>query len=300
MRVGKAVGSSLTLIFITLLLAFFVVMYSISSVNDGKFRVLSDSMSTGFNEPIPHPLPIDLGGGAILREPDAINVIESGRQFASSKLLEDAALDELTLNESAAGGGDPSIDADFDGIIKRRLEARLNALSEHEDIQVNESDQWLTIELDSEVLFGSGNAHLSTAAHPILAEMVSTVGDLDVPIRIEGFTDNVPISGGRYGSNWQLSAARAATVAEHFTRIGIQPERLSAVGFGEYQPIADNTTAEGRRENRRVVIAIAKHSGSDAGGPVAAPQMLHQADEEQVPLRTLQRITQLPGAEGII
>ena len=85
------------------------------------------------------------------------------------------------------------------------------------------------------------------------------------PITVEGYTDNVPTQGERYVSNWELSAARATAVVRGFVDIGIEPERLAAVGYGEYHPVATNATPEGREKNRRVTIIVARDADVQRG-----------------------------------
>ena len=125
------------------------------------------------------------------------------------------------------------------------------------------SRDWLEIELASELLFASGSAELQARSLPAIREIASVIADLGKPVRIEGHTDNVPLSGGRFVSNWHLSAARAATIAEQLGTAGVAPERLSAVGYGEFRPLADNATEAGRLKNRRVVIGVAKHRSEE-------------------------------------
>lgn len=264
--------------FITLLMGFFVVLYSISSVNTGKFRVLSDSMITVFNEQAidaARAAPIDLGGGVAPQ--DDIRVAPQ-----SVAVLEEAA--------SSVQGTAPNIPdvvpAPRQGTPRQRLETALGPLMQRDDVRLRDSRDWLEIELASELLFTSGSAELQARSLPALREIASVIAELGKPVRIEGHTDNVPLSGGRFASNWHLSAARAASVADQLVVAHVPPERLSATGYGEYRPLADNATEDGRRQNRRVVIGIAKRAGvatgaTGSGGDASVP-------------RTLQRIDTLP------
>jgi len=263
--------------FITLLMAFFVVLYSISSVNNGKFRVLSNSMVTVFNEDPVETLraaPIDLGGG--VRPQAEIRIAPQ-----NVAVLEDAA----TGAQGAAPNPVHVVPAPDQGTPQQRLETALGPLIKRTDVRLRDNRDWLEIELASELLFTSGSADLQTRSLPVIREIAAVIADLGKPVRIEGHTDNVPLAGGRFLSNWHLSAARAATVAEQLVAAHVPPERMSAVGYGEFRPLADNTTDAGRRQNRRVVIGIAKHAGALEGnststGPEAA--------------RTLQQIRTFP------
>jgi len=266
--------------FITLLFAFFVVMYSISSVNDGKFRVLSDSMVAVFNEPSHRPVPIDLGGTPDPDEP------------ASAEMLEEVALEQDDTF-------DPDVipfDIDSTATVAERVAAAMAPLIEGTDVIVRDGQLWLEVELPSELLFASGRADLNPGAAPIVNSMASALRGVKTPIRVEGFTDNVPLRGGRFGSNWQLSAARAAALVDRFTGAGIDPQVMSAIGFGEFHPVAINDDAQGRRKNRRVVVAIAKHESVAAGGPVGRANVR----AESLPPQTLRRVTKLPEAIGIL
>ena len=92
-----------------------------------------------------------------------------------------------------------------------------------------------------------------------MVEKIATVlNNRDNAVKVEGFTDNQPISTSRFPSNWELSAARAAAMVRMLVMEGIEPERLAAVGYGQYQPVARNDTEEGRRRNRRVVLLISR------------------------------------------
>ncbi len=269
--------------FITLLMAFFVVMYSVSSVNAGKFRVLSNSMVTVFNaEERPdaaRAAPIDLGGGVMPQ--DQIKIAPQ-----NVAMMEEAA-------SSLQGAGAAPVEivpAPRQGTAQQRLDTALGPLIKRDDVRIRDTRDWLEIELASELLFASGSAELQARSLPAIREIASVIAELGKPVRIEGHTDNVPLNGGRFLSNWHLSAARAATIAEKLGAAGLAQERLSAVGYGEFRPIADNATEEGRLKNRRVVIGVAKRAGVLEG--VAATPSSEAA-------RTLQRIETLPPSAEI-
>ncbi len=267
--------------FITLLFAFFVVMYSISSVNDGKFRVLSDTMTTVFNEPAHRPVPIDLGGSPLPDEP------------LNADMLAEVALEE---DEQRFDPDVKPLDIDEGAPVNERLTQALAPFIDDETVVVRDGQKWLVVELPSELLFASGRAELTEAAGPVIATMGAALRGVETPIRVEGFTDNVPVNGGRYGSNWGLSAARSAALVDRFTATGIDPANLSAIGYGEFHPVADNSEPDGRRANRRVVVAVAKHESVDGGKPVAGVNNT----VESLPAQTLQRITELPEALDIL
>jgi len=248
--------------FITLLFAFFVVMYAVSSVNEGKYRVLSDSMMAAFKSSPRSNTVIQLGSSATKRD------IEITIQKALKRSAQETGeKDQAPLGSPfQALTRSPLADQDFRGAGQRgagnlkRLEAEvaqaMAGLIAKELIKVRSSETWLEIEIKDSVLFASGSARLQTEAIPVLEELANIFGKLSNAIAVEGFTDNLPIETDEFPSNWELSTGRAASVVHLFTARGIEPTRLSAVGYGEFQPIADNSTPEGRAENRRVVLVV--------------------------------------------
>jgi chemotaxis protein MotB len=138
------------------------------------------------------------------------------------------------------------------------LEDKLSKEISSNDVNVSMSNRGLVITFVAEVLFDSGRAQLKNSALGTL-DKVSSILKEEVPnnrISVEGHTDNVPIAKSRWASNWELSAHRALSVVEHLQKEGINPEKLSASGYGEYQPVTSNDTPDGRKKNRRVEIII--------------------------------------------
>ena len=231
--------------FITLLFAFFVVMYSISSVNEGKYRVLSDSISSAF-DPSERGLPIKFNNP--MKAPIVSRPVQSSSDSADSS---------QSLNPSAYGGVEAS---DKDKVtlkkISSRVEKGLAPLIDKNLVKINKNDLWIEIEIKSSILYPSGSATLQRQAVPVLRKVAKIIAEFDNQIQVEGFTDNVPIETDAFPSNWELSAARAASVVHLFSRYNIKPKRLSAVGYAEFKPIAKNDSARGRSKNRRVNIVV--------------------------------------------
>ena len=221
--------------FITLLFAFFVVMYSMSSINEGKYRVLSDTMEEAFKTPPKSPDPIQIG-----EERKTLKTVET------------------TVKEINLIGIKPAITRQNQQLehIADELQQNLAPLINNKLIKVTRDKLWVKVEMNNRILFASGNARLTERGYPILEELAEVVRDLPNHIDVEGHTDNLPIRTSVYPSNWELSAARAASVVHLFSRNGVDPKRLSAIGYGQYRPVADNSTAKGRRKNRRVVMVI--------------------------------------------
>ena len=232
--------------FITLLFAFFVVMYSISSVNEGKYRVLSDTLEAVFSDPVRSKNPIQIG--EISRGEGKLTAEPGEPEKADYKI----ELPEIPHRPP------PATENDIRTIkeLTKQLSGALADMIESEDVIIKQGEDWLELEIKSRVLFESGEARLERAAVPVIGKIADILQTSANPIQVEGFTDNNPINTSRFPSNWELSAARAASVVHLLDRYGIQPDRMSAIGYGQYKPIADNTTEEGRQKNRRVVLVV--------------------------------------------
>ncbi|CAK0757025.1 chemotaxis protein MotB [Gammaproteobacteria bacterium] len=219
--------------FITLLFAFFVVMYAISSVNEGKYQVLFNSMGAAFHS-VPRSIkPIQIGE----EKPELSRI---------PKIIqnENETADQQDLN-----------------LISDKIEKSLADFIKKDLIGVRRDKLWLEVEIKTSILFPSGSTSLERNALPILTDLAEILKNFPNSIQVGGFTDDKPISSVSYPSNWELSAGRAASVVHLFNKLGVNPERMSAVGYGEHRPMADNSTPEGRNKNRRVVLHIlAAHS----------------------------------------
>ena len=216
--------------FITLLFAFFVVMYSISSLNEGKYKILSESLVGVFNQP-----------------DRAIKPIPIGEERPRTSEPNQSESDDATRSD------DP-----LESIMRSMREA-FSDLIDAKQVTLRGNESWVEIELSSSLLFPSGDALPNDHAFELLEKVARILAPFDNPIRVEGFTDNLPISTNQYPTNWELSAARAGSVVRMLVADGVAPSRLAAVGYGEFQPIADNATPEGRARNRRVVLVISRH-----------------------------------------
>lgn len=237
--------------FITLLFAFFVVMYSISSVNDGKYRVLSNTLTDAFQAPAQSLDPIQVGTEARTIAPVEGEMVSSG-EVAEVEPVE-AELVEVEVSE---------VDEPYESppMILPEIENALNtSLAEFVDkdlVNVTQTDKGIEVEMKSKMLFGLGSANLSREALNALRDVAGIVKPLPNKIQVEGHTDNLPIKTIAFPSNWELSAARAASVVHFFGKLGVSPERMAAIGYGEFQPLADNVTEAGKQKNRRVAIII--------------------------------------------
>lgn len=266
--------------FITLLFAFFVVMYAISSVNENKYRVLSGSLVSAFKR-----------SASDLDQPDANNssspetVLEG--EF-KAKLDSDQALKPETETETKSDpepepepepepGPEPepepeitfekeaSLDDQKTNRYIRQQKMRdmatdimqvLSPLVRDGSVSVTQSVQGITIEINASVLFSTGQAQLAGNSAQTLRAVAEVVRGHEHKIHVEGHTDNMPIHTTSFPSNWELSTARASSVVRLFIENGVDPRRLTALGYGEYRQVATNETSEGRARNRRVTIMI--------------------------------------------
>jgi chemotaxis protein MotB len=231
--------------FITLLFAFFVVMYSISSVNEGKYRVLSSTLVTAFSHPAKTLDPIQYG--TPLRAP----VIQHKLLKQEDKDADPAPRIGVDYQVMPTTGQMAQMEK-----IADEVKHNMKKLIDEGLVDVNKTNKGVEIAINSEILFASGQAHLGDSAQEVLQRIAGLLKPQNNHINVEGYTDNVPINTPAFPSNWELSAARAASVVHLFTNYGIEPQRLAAIGFGEFRPVASNTDDEGRRKNRRVAIMV--------------------------------------------
>ena len=223
--------------FITLLFAFFVVMYALSSVNEGKYRVLSNSLVQAFRN-----VDVNTEGQQIVPPPIVMPgaAVPPGRAVPRDKRGD-------THRQQIAQKMRNMADA-----IRRVLEP----LTRNGQVSVTEGAFGVTVEINASVLFAPGEAVLGQEAASALRAVAGVIAPAEFPIMVEGHTDNRPISNYRFPSNWELSAVRASAVVRLFIENGIPPGRLTAAGYADQRPIAGNDTEAGRARNRRVAIMI--------------------------------------------
>lgn len=225
--------------FITLLFAFFVVMYSISSVNTGKYKQLSNAIGMAFTGTNVAPLPLKSGnsaGDSTLKgqQKSLIKPLPLTHLFNEKLRRERESMTKMGINLSNTLA--PLI---IDGKIK-----------------VVQNNRGVRIDINDSLLFNPGSAEISTTATDLLNEISVVLKDNPRLIQVEGHTDNVSIHNATFFSNWELSAVRASTVVRMLSGAGIADKRLSALGFGPAQPVTENETPIGRAKNRRVSIMI--------------------------------------------
>jgi len=219
--------------FITLLFAFFVVMYALSSVNEGKYRILSNSMVSAFRN-----VPVNSSGTAPMVVPTSA-----------------PAVPKVNLTSKTQDAVRQQQREKMRHVAKEILEV-MAPLVEQGKVRVLETSRGVSIEINDSILFSPGQALLQ----PPLAKAMQSVAEVlvasDFPITIEGHTDDLPIKNTQFPSNWELSAVRATTVLRLFADAGVAAARLTAIGYADTRPVELNVLADGRARNRRGTILI--------------------------------------------
>lgn len=243
---------------ITLLMIFFVVMYTISNINSKKFAQLSQSMSQAligqnsgyFIGSAPGPL--------VIQESDKV---AGGREMANMTKAKEQ-IEKYIENQGLKG-----------------------------KVEVSQEERGLVISMKEALLFDLGSADITPEAQKVILSVGKILATLDNSIRIEGHTDNLPIHTARFPSNWELSTTRATNVLDFLVNhAGIAPEKLSATGYGEYRPIVPNTTEANRARNRRVDIVVLRNALdiAEPGNAGQAAQDLQTSQTNQEKLKQLQ------------
>ncbi len=235
--------------FITLLFAFFVVMYAISSVNEGKYRVLSDSIVEAFkNSPTSEKV-------IYVQAPMPQGAVENGKpipQIIPTNLPPATPIDKEKLqrreNMKTVAGD---------------LLKVMEPLVKGGQVKVTESNRGITIEINASLLFETAKADLNPASSQVLTAVAKVLASDTHQIQVEGHTDNLPMKSPTFPSNWELSTARASSVIRLFTDNGVTGDRLVAIGYADNRPVETNDTLDGRARNRRVnIMILAENQGN--------------------------------------
>ncbi|MEG0307346.1 MAG: OmpA family protein [Clostridium sp.] len=221
---------------VTLLLTFFVLLYSMSTVDSQKFQQIAVAMQSAFS-------------GSADKSILEFNMLTGDVPIVGKP---EVSMDEATQNEN-----------------QDILEDVLTYIKENQledDVQIYQDDRGLNIQLKDSVLFDTGKADLKTESKAVLDKVADILVKVNNEIIIEGHTDNLPINTSAMPNNWHLSSARALSVLDYFldTKKVLNPHRFSAQGCGEFKPIAPNDTAENRAKNRRVNIIVVSNMKEQA------------------------------------
>jgi len=226
---------------ITLILTFFILLFSYSSIDALKWKQVVASVK------------------------GSLGVMDGGKTLQDSELVGQGE-PENNLNDRLIA--EENID-DFERFrqeieemqnLKNSLQELLKEIDKR--IIVDTDQRGVVLRFEDNVLFDKGKAYLKPSAKEVLVEVAELLQGIDKPIRIEGHTDDLPINTSQFPSNWELSTTRATNVLRFLLKFGLNPKQLSAVGYGEYHPLIPNKDENSRKKNRRVDIVIIKDSVS--------------------------------------
>lgn len=238
--------------FVTLLFAFFVVMYSISSVNEGKYKVFSDSLSIAFSQQPKPSSDIPL----LSQEEQMLKALVDRR---TARLGEQQRKIQEHMKKLAGN-----------------LNQVMAPMVKQGQVNIVQTRRGVVLDISASALFRVGEAALQPGSIEVLKEVAAVLGKEEHAIEVEGHTDDIPIATAQFPSNWELSSARASSVVRMLIDNGVPAKRLTAVGLASNQPLVPNNNPENRARNRRVTITIvspdverAGTSGNGAAGAAA-------------------------------
>jgi chemotaxis protein MotB len=236
---------------ITLLLALFILLYGMSNVDQAKYQALAESLNQSLGDGKGASIfdgssgVLDNNGNAILENNKGTNNGSSSGTASTTPVPTKSAAKESLTSEKVMSD------------MKKGINNALKDLGVESAIGTSVGEMGLTITLKDDEFFDSGKAELKEGMKKSLSAVANLLNRINNKLIIDGYTDSVPISSFIYPSNWQLSAARAAAVAQYLQEEeGVESSRLTASGHGENDPIASNDTEEGRSRNRRIEITV--------------------------------------------
>jgi chemotaxis protein MotB len=230
--------------FITLLFAFFVVLYASSQADKKKAAQVAASIKGAFQQ-----LGVFTGSS-----PDGIGIPGSPGTPRPDLMEAPVRIIKVASNSKTPGGTGFGVDVDE---LRHQLESALGDEIRQHEVQMRVTPEGLVVSLREVGFFNSGQAELLDNGHSTLTRIATVLGGRGFEIRVEGHTDNVPVHNSRFKSNWELSTARATTVVSLLIeRHGFNPLLVSAAGYSKYRPIENNQTVQGRAANRRIDLVV--------------------------------------------
>jgi len=239
--------------YMTLLFALFVVLYAMAIVNEKPFESLTESIGKVFQAN--DELPKNKGHGDDILD---VNSAKTNKRLYGNALLEEAGPEILDGEPVLSNISDSDVGTNLTS-LEKELHTALYELVESGYAQLQIDGDWLEIELNSALLFPSGSSSPTNSANAILSVIYDVIGQVSNFVRIRGYTDNQPINNEIFASNWELSVSRATAILRSLEGFTMNPARMAVEGYGQYYPVADNSTADGRAQNRKVVIAVSKY-----------------------------------------
>jgi len=243
-----------------------VVLYAMAMVNEKEFESITQSLGRVFQANDERPKNKGHGDDIL-----PVNSSKTTKNLYGNGILEVAG-SELTDGEKQLSNIKESVVGTNLTSLEKELNTALYDLIESGYAKLQIDGEWLEIELNSGLLFPSGSASPTKSAKAIISAIYDVIGKVSNFVRIRGYTDNQPIDTEIFSSNWELSVARATAILKLLEAMNMNPARMAIEGYGEYYPIADNNTPEGRAKNRRVVIAISKY-GMKQNNVLAKPKI---------------------------
>lgn len=252
--------------YMTIMFAFFVVMYAIAINKEESFQILSDSLEQVFDQSARQYAQQGTGvsGTGLLTdrvspEKELLYGESIQKQEAGPELL-DGQSDTSNIKQKHLG-------KPLDSLLTKLQSALIDEIRDGE-ASLELHQDWLIIEMSSGMLFSSGSAVAHSRAKTVIAMVNDIIAPVDNYIRVRGYTDNETIRNEIFRSNWELSVARATSILVELESLGINPARMAIEGYGQYSPFADNSTAQGRAENRKVVVALSKYGLPPKKAPI--------------------------------
>lgn len=260
--------------YMTLLFALFLLLYSMATMEKEQFKKLQDTISKVFIEATDKQ-ETGIQGQSV--QPD-IHPQSDFELYGSG--LEDATGPTLLADNAKLEYIDRTRRGSPLAAMQKDINRALRSLVESDLAKVTLDEDWLTIELSSGLLFSSGSANSTSSASAVMTELTAILKQTNNYMRVRGYTDSVPIRTEQFPSNWELSVARAASIVRLLEELGIAPERMAIEGYGQYAPFAENTTAQGRSQNRKVVIALSKYAYEPVVAQIPQPAEAQSAQEQ--------------------
>ncbi|MEW6994556.1 flagellar motor protein MotB [Colwelliaceae bacterium MEBiC 14330] len=239
--------------YMTLMFALFVVLYAMAMVNEKPFESITESVGKVFQANSEESKNRGHGESILM-----VNTSKTTKDLYGDGLKEMSGPALFDNEKSLSNISDAQVGSNLSS-LEEELNSALYDLVESGFAQLQIDGEWLEVELNSGLLFPSGSSSTTKSAQAILAVIYDVIAQSNNFIRVRGYTDNQTINNEIYSSNWELSIFRATAILRGLEGLGLNPARMAIEGYGEYYPSADNSTAEGRARNRKVVIAISKY-----------------------------------------
>lgn len=278
--------------YMTLMFALFVVLYAMAMIKEEQYSVLANSLTRIFDKPAQPGTGVS--GQSVLTEA----AVQSEFDLHGSSLQQAKGPELVADARQLSDIAQQKLGSPLQSIEQQLTKALANLLQQGV-AKLEQDENWLTIELNSGLLFASGSATTTPSAAVLLAEISRVIAPVSNFIRVRGYTDNLPINNELFASNWELSVSRATSVLRLLEQLNVAPQRLAIEGYGQYYPFVTNDTARGRAENRKVVIAISRYGYQAETAGQLAPNAEDLAQTEALQ-QQLEQVSQQDGTIRVI